>query len=273
MAGTPPPFPKLGKAAAFVGLVAVICKGIKEIDKATGASDGVARLFGYLWNKMKGLEGKRIAVIGATASGKNSLIARLKSEKVPTEHAQTRGTETVDKYDIRFPVPGHKAIEFTALKSVNVGGEEDERDRFWADACRDSDIVFYLVDVKRFIGDREATLKRVREDIVWIRSEGFGGKSNGIFKSEMRLAIIANKVDALQDVYKSDVDLDTITNATLSITGQIEAVARSALGPAGPWLTGVYPLSIVDDDLFTLLFSAILADTAGKINAAGRKAK
>lgn len=273
MAGTLPPFPKLSKAAGFIGLVAFICKGIKEIDKATGAGDSVVRLFGYLWNRMKGLEGKRIAVIGATASGKNSLIARLKSEKIPTEHAQTRGTETVGKYDIRFPVPGNKAIEFTALKSVNVGGEEDERDRFWAGACRASDIVFYLVDVKRLIVDREATLKRVREDIVWIRSEGLGGKNNGIFKSEMKLAIIANKVDALEDVYKGDVDLDLIKNSTLSITQQIEAVAKSALGPAGPWLTGVYPLSILDDDLFTLLFSAILADVAGKMDEAGTKAK
>ncbi|MFT9025345.1 Rab family GTPase [Acetobacter indonesiensis] len=266
------PFPKLGKTAIFVGLVATIFKGIKEIDKSTGASDSVARLFGYLWNRMKGLEGKRIAVIGATASGKNSLIARLRSEKVPTEHAQTRGSEIVRKYTIRFPVPGHKPIEFTALKSMNVGGEEDERDRFWADACRESDIVFYLIDVKRLISNREATLKRFREDITWIRSEGFGGKNNGVFKSEMKLAIVANKIDALHDIYKNDADLQAVTSASLSIISEIDAIARSALGPAGGWLTGVYPLSTTDDNLFTLLFSAILADVAGKLDAAGRKA-
>ena len=267
------PFPKLGKVAAFIGLVAGIFTGIEKIDKATGASDRIANLFGSIWSKIKGLEGKRIAVIGATASGKNSLIARLRSEKVPTEHAQTRGSETVHKYNIRFPVPGHKPIEFKALKSVNVGGEEDERDRFWAEACREADIVFYLVDVERLIADREATLKRFREDITWIRSEGLGGKNNGIFKSEMKLAIVANKVDALQEIYKSDVDLQAVANATLSITGEIDAIAKSALGPAGAWLTGVYPLSITDDDLFTLLFSAILADVAGKIGATERKAK
>lgn len=266
-------FKKIDDVAKFLKLINLAIDNIKKLDKMTGASDYAARLFGDLWNKIKGLEGKQIAVIGATASGKNSLIARLKGDKVPTEYAQTRGTETVNDYIIRFPVPGYKSIEFKALKSVNVGGEEDERDRFWANACREADIIFYLVDVNRLISDREATLKRVKEDIIWIRSEGFGGKSNGIFKSDMKLAIIANKVDALEDIYKSDADLSAITNATLSITGQIEAVAKSALGPAGNWLTGVYPLSTIDDNLFTLLFAAILADVAGKADTPGQKAK
>lgn len=260
---------KLGKAAALVVLIAKAFQGVKVIDKESGLSD-ILRNF---WNKIKGLDGKRIAVIGATASGKNSLIARLRSEKVPTEHAQTRGSETVEKYDIRFPVPGHKPIEFKALKSVNVGGEEDERDRFWADACRDSDIVFYLVDVNRLISDRASTMKRVREDITWIRRQGLGGSGGGVFKSGMKLSIIANKVDTLQEIYKSDVDLDAVSSAAFAITSEIDTIAKSALGPASPWLTGVYPLSIADDDLFTLLFSAILADVACKSDEAGRKGK
>ena len=60
---------------------------------------------------------------------------------------------------------------------------------------------------------------------------------------------------------------------TFSDLAKIAAWGRLGLGPAISWLTGVYPLSIIDDDLFTLLFSAILADVAEKSDEAGRKGK
>lgn len=264
-----PKFPKMENVVAFIKLAIAIYSGVEAISKKTRAGDFLAKMF----RRMKGLEGKRIAVIGATASGKNSLIARLRSEMVPTAHAQTRGSETVKKYDIRFPVPGHKPIEFKALKSVNVGGEEDERDRFWGDACREADIVFYLVDINRLIIEREETLKRVREDITWFRIEGLGGRGSILFKQNIKLAIIANKVDFFKEIHKNDIDIDAVASATLALTSEIDAIAKSALGPAISWLTGVYPLSIIDDDLFTLLFSAILADVAEKSDEAGRKGK
>ena len=185
-------------------VVGIGVKAISEIDKATGASEKITKLFRYLWVSIMRLDGKRIAVIGATASGKNSLIARLRGDKVPTEHAQTRGSETVESYNIKFPVPGQGTVEFKALKSSNVGGEEDERDRYWADACRDADIVFYLVDVERIVSDRIATIKRVKEDMNWIRNAGLRGKGDHGFKAGMKLAIIANKIDSIPEIHDLD---------------------------------------------------------------------
>ena len=93
-------------------------------------------------------KGKTLAVIGPTACGKDSLIARLQGKPVPDIHINTGMPEDVAEYKVEYPIEGGKKISFTANKSRNVGGEEPDRDEHWSDVCQNADVISYMLDAQ-----------------------------------------------------------------------------------------------------------------------------
>ena len=61
---------------------------------------------------VKWWNGKTIAIVGDTASGKNSFYNCLREKEPPSEHIQTRGMEKVDSFIVKRNIQG-AAINLT----------------------------------------------------------------------------------------------------------------------------------------------------------------
>src|SRR5436853_515558 len=73
-------------------------------------------------------KGKKLAVIGPTAVGKNSFYHRLKGEDVPEKHQQTRGVERIPPFAVKHTLPDGRVFKIHVKRSVNIGGETDQRE-------------------------------------------------------------------------------------------------------------------------------------------------
>lgn len=220
----------------------------KAVSKIPG---GISRFIKW-WN------GKTIAIIGATASGKNSMFDRLQGKEPPKEHAQTRGTTKVKNFKINRSLPEVGSISFTCSHAVNVGGEADERVRFWDEACSKADIIFYLVDMEKLRSERERYRARIKDDFMWIDSN----ISQFQKSTDVRVHILLNKIDKIdgathegKDAYKEHF-LDLFNQDTL----EIERLARSVLGKKAAALSGVTPIHMMDQGLFDAMFDVAMVE-------------
>ncbi len=198
--------------------------------------------------------GRTIAVIGPTASGKNSLFDRIKDLPPPSQHVQTRGAEGVGNFDVSWVVGGRDKIEFKCKRSINVGGEIDERERFWEQACAGADVVFYLVDFQKLIEDRESSIDRVRGDFKWLASCLKG------FKQGVRVHILLNKVDTIKFSGEPEDHRDHIVNLVRDESIKIQDIAHKFLGEQRTAIVGVSPISMIDDYLFRTFFTSVLSE-------------
>lgn len=135
--------------------------------------------------------GKCIAIIGPTASGKNSLFNKLRGLEAPTTHVRTRGAEKIETFEFHWPLPNKEQVKFRCKRSINVGGETDERDRFWLDSCSGSDVIFYLVDIQKLIDHNQSTMDRIKSDLKWISA------NINHFKANSSIHVLLNKIDKL----------------------------------------------------------------------------
>jgi len=53
--------------------------------------------------------GKKIAVIGPTASGKDSFLARLRNQEIPRVHANSTMGETVESFPVKLALTNRRA--------------------------------------------------------------------------------------------------------------------------------------------------------------------
>lgn len=231
---------------AFELLVKVGEMGVDKSKEAPGAVKNFMRW----WN------GKTIAVIGATASGKNSFYDCLLEKDPPKEHIQTRGTEKVDSFTVKRNIPGHDTIELRCKRSVNVGGEVDERIRTWSKACSDADFIFYLVDMERLNNPdiHDTYHSRIRDDLQWL------GSNLSQFKEGRKVHLLLNKVDKVLEI-SSFVDnrREFIESELNKHIADMENRAKTIFDQNASTLSGVSPMCMVDTDLFNCLFDGVLA--------------
>src|SRR5665811_714532 len=85
--------------------------------------------------------GKKIAVIGPTASGKDSFLARLQNREIPKVHSNSPMGERVKSFRVKLTLSHHKAIDIYCKGVINIGGETDYRDApsGWLAVCKDAD--------------------------------------------------------------------------------------------------------------------------------------
>ncbi|PMR77940.1 GTPase domain-containing protein [Billgrantia endophytica] len=246
------------KEKIIVGILVAIAKpafdlfvnvGKWGIDQAKQAPGAVKDLVKW-WN------GKTIAVIGATASGKNSFYDCLLEKDPPKEHISTRGAEKVDSFTVRRNIQGLETIELRCKRSVNVGGEVDERIRFWSQACSDADFIFYLVDMERLNDPdiHDTYHLRIGDDLKWL------GANLSKFKEGCKVHLLLNKIDKILEI-PSLVDnrREFIENELNRHIAEMESRAKSILDRNSSALSGASPMCMVDKDLFNFLFDGVLA--------------
>lgn len=231
---------------AFDVLVKLTNWGIDQAKKSPEA----IKDFVIWWN------GKTIAVIGATASGKNSFYDCLLEKDPPKEHIQTRGTEKVDSFTVKRNIQGLDTIELRCKRSVNVGGEVDERIRYWTQACSDADFIFYLVDMERLNDPdlHDIYHSRIGDDLKWL------GANLSKFKAGGKVHLLLNKIDKVLEI-PSLVDnrREFIESELNKHVAEMESRAKSIFDLNSSALSGVSPMCMVDKDLFNCLFDGALA--------------
>lgn len=205
------------------------------------------------WGKVKDWwNGKTIAIIGPTASGKNSMFNKLRKIPAPIEHIQTRGAEQVGKFEINWALPDSTKVSMTCKKSINVGGEVDERERYWLQSCNNADVIFYLVDGKKLLDEEGKTLKRIRDDLKWI------AKNFNSFKPDVVLHLLINKIDVAMDYDDKEAFREHVVQKFSSGMSGIEKSLDVVLGKIRARVAGVSPISMMDDYLFSTYFSDAL---------------
>ncbi|WP_334032893.1 hypothetical protein [Burkholderia gladioli] len=199
--------------------------------------------------------GKTIAIIGPTASGKNSMFSRLQHKPIPTGHVQTRGAEKVENFKVKWTLAGSESVNFTCKRALNIGGEVDERERYWRQACQEADVIFYLLDSQKLRGGEKAALKRFREDMRWIKA------NLRHFKTAVSVHLLLNKIDL---TFGPDIDADSSVTSMKDLVSLIEEVTEESLGSEfkGARITGITPISMADSALFDTYFSAALSQIA-----------
>lgn len=177
--------------------------------------------------------GKTIAIIGATASGKNSMFSRLRKEPIPAEHIQTRGAEKVTDFKVSWPLPNGEHVDFKCKRSINIGGEIDERERYWLQACQGADVIFYLIDAEKLLKFPPATIKRFHDDMCWLVTKFRH------FKPSVTIHLLLNKIDVT--LGPSPHTKSALTSMT-KLVDTIEKEAKDTLAEYFQRVTGVTPI-------------------------------
>lgn len=228
---------------------------LKSIITAVAVSSGkdMAKATPELWKNVKDWwQGKCIAVIGPTASGKNTMFSKLAKLPPAAEYTQTRGAENVGKFDFSWPLPNKTDIKFTCKRSINVGGELDERERFWAQSCKGADVIFYLIDFEKLVAAPDITLARIKDDLKWMLS------NFNEFKSSSVVHILLNKIDIVHGDDLNEEDEATFYREVEEKIKYIQALAEKHLAGYFKRVTGITPISMVNNYLFKRYFTASL---------------
>jgi len=201
--------------------------------------------------------GKKIAVIGMVAVGKNCLYHRLKDEPIPVVHRQTKSPERVERFKCKRSLPDGKSFEVTLSKCTNVGGEVEQRDRFWLDACKDADVIFYMLTLEKIRKEHFHRGTRVYNDLKWLATHMDKMKTNVV------VHLLVNKIDLeLSD----GADYKDFAESLKPQVEELEKVACSLFGDYEQKLTGISPTSMKDDHIFTMSFSNVLESVYGALH-------
>lgn len=210
----------------------------------------------HWWN------GKSIAIIGPTASGKNSFFNKLRGDIAPAEHIQTRGAENVKTFSFSWPLPNKSEVKFKCKNSINVGGEIDERERYWLQSCKEADVIFYLIDFDKLTNNTEDTIRRIKTDFKWIAS------NIPKFKKESSLFIVINKMDLIFDGYVDPSSIESeLTSALSTHLERLDDATKKTLGVYTGRISGLGPMSMIDSHIFSICFTSALQlifDSEGK---------
>nr|WP_279185327.1 GTPase domain-containing protein [Acetobacter syzygii] len=228
-----------------------LAKNIVQMLVASGFELAVTYL-PDIWEKIEGFwNNNTLAVIGPTACGKDSLIARLQGKPVPDIHINTGIPEAVESYWVKYDDGNGKRISFQAKKTLNVGGEEPDRDEYWGDVCKKANVIFYMLDAEKLVSTQAQTISRLNNDMRWLVSEIGGSKFP-------KVVIVLNKFDILLEGEESPDVQEAIKNIALPLLKIVSESAKKSLGTRKDALKGVKPLSTTDDYLFAQLFPPVL---------------
>jgi len=66
------------------------------------------------------VSGKKIAVIGPTASGKDSFLARLQNQEIPQIHSNSPMGEKIKSFDVKLALSNRKVVDITCKGVINI---------------------------------------------------------------------------------------------------------------------------------------------------------
>lgn len=141
--------------------------------------------------------GKSIAILGAKATGKTHLLNFLLKGTIPVEYEQT--LEPVAFKGRLFELDN---LKLRLKKSNDVSGIKMFRNT-WKQPTENADIIIYLVRTDKVLNENDRYIKRVIDDIKYIR--GFN------FKNEAELYIIGTFLDLCPDYSENKKFIGTST--------------------------------------------------------------
>lgn len=240
--------------------------------------EGVQTYGPKVWKNIKAYwDRKNVAILGITGCGKDSLLARLQGRDIPAYHINTDEAERRSSFQIEYNDGLGGVICFNITEGMNVGGEAEHVDDFWADATKDADVIFYMVDIGKFLNEIEhiptdlstmdekslrkasPSLKRLSDDMRFLVTHPLSAKPSA------KLAIILNKIDLPLEPMEGDTIDEKIQHYSQDLQRlrtTIAKIAKSGLGVHESHLTGVFPLSCKNPEMFAQLFPIILRNVA-----------
>jgi len=183
-------------------------------------------------------------VIGPTASGKDSFLARLQNREIPQVHANSAMGEKVKSFPVKLALSNQRVVDITCKSVINIGGEIDYRDAptGWLSVCRDADVVFYIMTVedlarKRFLKDR-----RIRQDLDWLLT------ALPHLKAGTLIHILINKIDRQ---IESHTDYQALARKLAQDLAQLDKTVRTVLHPYEARYTGATLISMKNKQIYT----------------------
>jgi GTPase SAR1 family protein len=195
--------------------------------------------------------GKKIAVIGPTASGKDSFLARLQNVEIPRVHTNSTIGEKIKSFDVKLALSNRKIIDITCKGVINIGGETDYRDApsGWLSVCKDADVIFYMMTVNDLSGKRYLKGRRVRQDLDWLQT------ALPHLKAGALIHILINKID---EKIESHTDYLALAGELAQELGALDRSVRSVLHPYEARYTGATLISMKDKQIYTRAINIVL---------------
>jgi len=188
--------------------------------------------------------GKKIAVIGPTASGKDSFLARLQNQEIPRVHSNSAMGEKVRSFPVKLALSSRQVVDITCKGVVNIGGETDYRDApsGWLAVCQDADVVFYMMTVNDLAEKRFLKGRRIRQDLDWLLT------AMPYLKPDALVHILINKIDAM---IESHTDYQALAGELAKELAALDRTVKTVLHPYEMRYTGATLISMKNKQIYT----------------------
>lgn len=200
--------------------------------------------------------GKKIAVIGPTASGKDSFLARLQNREIPQVHSNSPMGERVKSFRVKLTLSHHQAIDIFCKGVINIGGEVDYRDApdGWLSVCQDADVVFYIMTLTDLSEGGFRKGRRIRADLDWLLT------AMPHLKTESLIHILINKVD---ERIESHMDYLELARELERDLGALHRTVKKVLHPYEAKYTGATLISMKNKQIYTRAMNDVLRSVYG----------
>jgi len=194
--------------------------------------------------------GKKIAVIGPTASGKDSFLARLQNREIPPVHANSAMGEKVKSFPVKLTLSNHRVIAITCKGVINIGGETDYRDApsGWLAVCKGADVVFYIMTVSDLSRKKFRKGRRIRQDLDWLLT------ALPHLKPDALLHILINKIDTQ---IESHTDYQLLAQELAHDLAELDRTVRTVLHPYEARYTGATLISMKNKQIYTRAINSV----------------
>jgi hypothetical protein len=208
--------------------------------------------------------GKKIAVIGPTASGKDSFLARLQNREIPLVHSNSPMGEKVKSFKVRLALSDRQVIDITCKGVINIGGETDYRDTpsGWLSVCKDADVVFYVMTVDDLSGKRYLKGRRIRQDFDWLLT------AVPHLKQSALIHVLINKID--QEI-ESHTDYPSLAARLAKELSALDKTVNAVLHPYEARYSGATLISMKNGQIYARAINHALRSVYSAFHEAGKR--
>ena len=210
--------------------------------------------------------GKKIAVIGPTASGKDSFLARLQNREIPEIHSNSPMGEKIRSFDVKLALSNRQVVDITCKGVINIGGETDYRDApsGWLSVCKDADVVFYMMTVNDLSAKRFFKGRRIRQDLDWLQ------RALPHLKQGALIHILINKID---EQIESHTDYRALAEELAQELAALDRTVRNVLHPYEARYTGATLISMKDKQIYTRAINIVLGSVYSAFHGTVKRRK
>jgi hypothetical protein len=210
--------------------------------------------------------GKKIAVIGPTASGKDSFLARLQNREIPEVHSNSPMGEKIRSFRVKLALSHRQVIDITCKGVINIGGETDYRDApsGWLSVCKDADVVFYVMTIKDLSAKRFLKGRRIREDLDWLMT------ALPYLKRDACVHILINKID---EEIETHTDYMALAEELAKELRALERTVNTVLHPYEARYTGATLISMKNKQIYTVAINHALRSVYSAFHETAKRKK